>query len=106
MGVERVQNAGTGSAVGVVKIGSGGNSNDEHMRMRTALPLFTVLAGGTVKANGDRHTLLSPPCAAGLLALLARTLSSAAQMATDAAVRRAHSRRVMAYHMHVPPLPA
>ena len=45
-----MQNAGTGSAVGVVKIGSGGNSNDEHMRMRTALPWVHGLGGWYCKS--------------------------------------------------------
>ena len=46
-----MQNAGTGSAVGVVKIGSGGNSsNDEHMRMRIALPWVHGLGGWYCKS--------------------------------------------------------
>ena len=88
-------------------MGSGGNSN-EHMRMRIATlvcPSFTVLAGVLLKANGDRHTLLPPVQPGCWLCWLALSLQRR-RWATDAAVGRAHSRRVKAYHMHVLPRPA
>ena len=69
------------------------------MRIATLVcPSFTVLAGVLLKANGDRHTLqYYPLCSRAAGSAGSHSVFSGAD-ATDAAVRRAHGRRVMAYH--------